>query len=551
MTGTWRMVRSLARTQRMRLLAWPLAMLALTVLTAVSLDWLYPTPAERGTYAQAYGASQAMKAIGGNSGGLDQLGGMVANELAIMVLPGLGVGGILLAVAGTRREEDAGRTGLVTSRPIGRLAPLAGALITVTACAAAVALVTLGGFTALGVPLVGAESGTTGPEHGGALVYAALLWTYMMVFVGLGMVMAELAQQSRTAAVLSLSVFGVLYLVRAAVNAGGHGAGGTGGVGWSWASPLGWFDAVSPFAQMRWAPLVALAGTSVVLIGTAFLLRSRRDVDSGVFTPRPGRATARAGLGTAGGIAWHVGKTPLIGWAFGSAGFAALMGSQLPDWLEALKHAEGLVESLGMSADSTAITSITMQICALFAAAVGITFMGRWADEERAGRLSHLLAQPLGRGRLAMAVGALMVLAVVGLMALSALVYAGTGALALRDTSAADGLGPDAISAAETVTAAAVYAVPALLLCAVAALWTAWQGAAPWPAWVLFGASAVLVLLGPALDLPDAVLDAAPFNAVGEVPAESVAWGGVAAELALVAAALLAAFLRFRRRDVG
>jgi ABC-2 type transport system permease protein len=76
-----------------------------------------------------------------------------------------------------------------------------------------------------------------------------------------------------------------------------------------------------------------------------------------------------------------------------------------------------------------------------------------------------------------------------------------------------------------------------------------------WPkgrsiAWVVFGLSALIGYMGPGINLPDWLVDASPFAAVGPVPAEDVVVLAVVLLTVVGLALLVAGFVGFGRRDV-
>lgn len=545
MNGLGTYLRTLLRGGFVRLLTWPLATAAIALATAVSIAEFYSSPETRSSYAAAIDAAGGvMTAIGGASGGLQQLGGIIANELGIMLLPALAIAGIMLAIASTRGEEDAGRTELLMGRPVGRFVPLVSGVCSTASSLALLAALTAAALVGTGVPLIGPDAGTDGPASGGALMFGLLIFAYAMFFAGIGFVVAELAQNARMATGMGMFLFAALYFVRIGVNASGNGADAH-GMHLSWLTPLGWFDGTSPFEWMRVAPMLTLVAVALVLIALAFVLRSRRDLGAGLIGERPGPTTASARLGTSHGIWWRLHRTGALSWLAGAVGFAWLMGSQLPQWIQALKESEAMLQIIGMDADASTITKMALLYSAMIAAAGSIAQISTWVREEHAERVSYLLAQPVSRTRLwAAAVIQSCALAVVGVW-LSGAVYVMSGSAALAGTTHSS-----AFSVPDVWSSALVFSVPALLLAAVAAAWVGAVGTRPWLAWVVFGVSATFGFMGSAFDLPDWVIDLGVFNGIGNVPVESVRWVGIAIEGALIVVLIAAGFVGLRRRDV-
>jgi ABC-2 type transport system permease protein len=69
-------------------------------------------------------------------------------------------------------------------------------------------------------------------------------------------------------------------------------------------------------------------------------------------------------------------------------------------------------------------------------------------------------------------------------------------------------------------------------------------------AWGVAGAVLLIGWVGPALDVPQPVLDLSPFGHLPKLPGEDMAWGPVGILLALTAALVTAGLVGLRRRDI-
>ena len=157
-----------------------------------------------------------------------QLGGFGAAFVALMSM--------FIVGRHTRAEEQSGRSELVGAAPIGRFAPLAAALVVVAA-----AQLLLGAAVALAMIGVGQPSA-------GSLALGASLTGVGLVFAGLAAIAAQVSQTTSAMYGMTGAAIGGAYLLRAAGDVGD----GT----LSWLSPIGWGQAMRPFAGERWWPLV-------------------------------------------------------------------------------------------------------------------------------------------------------------------------------------------------------------------------------------------------------------------------------------------------------
>src|SRR5690606_33231597 len=120
--GTLRLARLNARRDRLLLAVLIVAFVATTALTAVSLEDLYPTRADRERAAETFSRDPAIAAIGGQPRNLQTLGGLVAAEVGVTYSTFVGLMSLLLVGRYTRGEEEAGRAELILAGSVGRRA---------------------------------------------------------------------------------------------------------------------------------------------------------------------------------------------------------------------------------------------------------------------------------------------------------------------------------------------------------------------------------------------------------------------------------------------
>ena len=100
------------------------------------IEGLYPIRAQRVEYAATAGASGISTAFNGRGYALDTLGGITGVEVGFMGQLLFPILGVVTAIGLTRRQEEAGRTKLLTASRVRRLAPpAAAALLLVLTCA--------------------------------------------------------------------------------------------------------------------------------------------------------------------------------------------------------------------------------------------------------------------------------------------------------------------------------------------------------------------------------------------------------------------------------
>lgn len=530
LAGAGTYTKALARTSKRPLLAWPLILFVVAIATSYSIADFYRASSARAGYSIAMEVAPIVTAISGSGTGLDSLGGIMANELALIVFTGVSIGAVMLAVGRTRKEEDLGRTEVLTAKPVGRLAPLAAGVIVVLASFLLFSVLVVTSLVAFDVPLIGPETGTATAASGGALTYGVLVFGYAALFAGIGFLGAELFDSARGATTFGIALFFAFYLVRIFVNSSDFEA-------W-WTTPVGWFDAAEPFANTNWLPIGMFYIGAAALMGAAGIMRRRRDISTGVFSGGAGKSRAPGWLGTPTGLAWRLTRSTFAAWVLVSLVFGALFGYLLDQWVEVMELNLESMEAFGFTASTDSISQMVGIIAALFGGAMGVSAVGSFAREEQSTRLAFLLSKPLTRTRMW-----------TSWIALALILGVVVAILAVASYGVAGDLSGE-INALATMQTMAVYLVPVLFLTAVAAAGVGLRPGGIWIGWLVYGIAAVFSFLGEILQLPEWLLNLGPINGIGEVPMEDVSWLAIGIELGLSGLLVAVAVWAFNRREV-
>ncbi|MBO1753437.1 hypothetical protein J4G33_16645 [Actinotalea sp. BY-33] len=526
LTGTRRLVRFGLRRDRVRIPAWALGVAGLVGYMGLAIPLAYPDAAARQTRA-AIMADPAGALLTGPGYGLADytFGAMVANELVGMISVAVALMSIFLVVRHTRAEEETGRAELVRAGAVGRYAPLTAALVVAVVANLVVALALVLALSANDLALVDSVAVAVGVA------------TVGLVFTGVAAVTAQLGDHGRSASGTAGAVLGLAYVLRGVGDAQQ-----LGGSASSWASPIGWVQQTRAFVDLRWWPLLLGLGLAVLLIAVAYVLVVRRDVGSGLVASRPGRAGASRGLVRPVGLALRMERVSLVGWGVGLAVFAGLTGSMGQGVVDSFLEQPELAQVFGTSGAQDMLLATLAAFLGFFAMAVAVyavisvNHLRRDEDEGRTGMVVACgVSRPrwLGSSLAVTAVGAVVLLVVSGLaLGLGAGLSTGRAGLA-----------------GEFAVAALVHLPLVLCFAGLAALaYAARTGT--WGVWLLLVASILVGLYGPILNLPDVVLDAAPFGLVPALPHEALELGPLVAQGAVALALVLLATRAFRRRDL-
>ncbi|MET9041548.1 ABC transporter permease [Streptomyces sp. NPDC004362] len=518
LAGTGTLLRFALRRDRSMIPLW-VAINALMVLSMPgTLKGLYGTAAQRADLADQMATNSSLRAMVGPVFG-ESLGALTAWRIGVYAALLAAVMSLLVVVRHTRDEEESGRQELISSAMVGRRAPLTAALLTAAVANAVLALVITGGL---------AGQGATG-----ALALGLGIGGVGMVFATMAAIAAQLTESARLARGLTSAVLGAAFVLRAAGDAGSS----DGSSVLTWLSPIGWLENERPYAGERWWVLLLFAAAVLVQGVLAYTLAGRRDIGMSFLPTRPGPATGR--LGSAGALAWRLQRGGVLGWSVGFFLAGVVYGGMTDGATDLVgdndKAREIFQRMGGQSGLTDTFLAAMVGIMGLVAALYIVASVLRLNGEETSGRAEPVLANAVGRLRWA---GGHLVIAFGGaalIMILSGLGFAvGYG----------KEIGP--ILGACLVQLPAIWVIGGLAVLLYGVLP---QGAAA--AWGVAGAALLIGWVGPALDLPQAVLDISPFGHLPKLPGGEMDWPPVLLLTALAAVLVAAGLTGLRRRDLS
>jgi ABC-2 type transport system permease protein len=476
---------------------------------------------------RALATNPAIRTLFGEPTGLDTVGGFTVWRTGTVLAVTVGVWGLLAATRLTRGEEEARRWDLLLT---GRLPATAVTVRTLLVLFAA-ALVTGAGVTAALLAV-----GTAVP---GAVLHGAGIAVTGVFFTAAGGLAAQLwpARTSATMGAMALLVGGLL--VRMVGD----------GVPWlswlRWLSPFGLLELSRPYAGDRPLPLLVLAGAAAAVTAATVAAGRRRDLHSGWFRPDTGRPPRLALLASVPGFAVRRALRTLAGWTLAIASYYLLVGLVGRSMTRFLTDNPRFADAAGQ-AGFTGLGSVegyAGTLFALLAVPVGVFAAGHiavLAEDESAGRLTLVYAQPVSRTALlgaetATAAGAAALLAVAA--ALAVWLGATVGDLGLTLTDALAG---------------AVNVLPVALLCLGAAVlalglaprYVALVGSLPAAGGFLW------YVLADTVGAPAWSRRLSPFAHLAPVPATGPDPAGTVGMLAVAAAAAVVGWWAYRRRDL-
>jgi ABC-2 type transport system permease protein len=533
------MIRLLAlqlRRDRLIMAVWILgtALLAFGSVAAIAKE--YGTHAEQQNVLQLALAAPSVLAFRGTPSGAST-GSILWFELFTWLAVIVGLMNTFLATRHGRADEELGRRELIGSTPVGRSAPLAATLLFGVLANVVLGLLLAGAFATGKLDAVG------------SLTAGAAFAVTGVAFLGVGMLLGELAPTGRAANGIGAAVVVGSYVLRAAGDTAGtpHLSSLTLDPGWpTWVAPIGWGEQVLAGTENRGLLLLPGLALALVAVVVAFAIHARRDLGASILPDRPGPATASPALAGAFGLAWRLQRPALIGWGIGGAVLGLATGSlaQAAGQITSSKDPQ-VIQTLklllpgGRAEILDLLVGVLMLLGGLLAAAAGVQGVLRVRQEEAEGRAELLLAGRVSRSRLLLP-GVVVALVAGAVVMIAAGVFAWVSFLAYGDGDpAARAFGQALAELPAALAFAGVAAVVVALLP---------RGAVA-ISWAAYAIGVAIGLFGGLLKLPKALIRISPFDHVPAVPFDD--WGPTLILIAVDVVLVAAAVLLVRRRDLS
>jgi ABC-2 type transport system permease protein len=503
---------------------WIVLITALSVSSILAYDWIFTDHATRLSLASTVRANPAFSLIFGTAHNLLTADGF--NAWRALALGGFfaALMAILIVVRHSRADEDSGQAELIASAVVGRYTRL---MVAVTL--AALASVALGVFCSIMTIAFG----------GGVAASIALSATFTasgLMFAGVAAITAQIGSDARAANSIAVTVLGICFLLRGALDASGH-------TDWVWLSPLGWTQEVRPASDNNWWWLLACLGLAILLVMIANLLLSRRDFGMGIIPPTPGPARGGA-VANIWGLVFRLNRGAVISWTIAFAILGMVFGfvaSSLGDVFASNPDIARIIAVGGAtSAGLVYLFLLTLlKVMGVIAAVYGVQVVMHIYSEENEYRVEPLLAGALSRPRY-LASNALIAL-------LGPAVAMVIGGVVIGFVASASGVDVNVSDLAKQ----ALVVIPAVWV--LIGLSLALVGANPrvrLAAWLAIVATFALTILGPTFRLWDWVLGISPLYHVPNITATTPDYSELAVVAVIAVAFVVVGFVGFRRRDV-
>ncbi|AFR49132.1 ABC transporter permease [Gordonia sp. KTR9] len=522
--GTAPLLRASLHHEGRSFLPWIVLPTALAVSSVIAYPLLFPDAAERSAFAATIGSNPALGLIFGPAYDLSTVDGFVAWRSLALGGFVAALAAIFIVVKAARGQEDSGQAELLAAGVLGRAARLSTAMIMAGMCSIAVGVV------------AGLATSLCGGDWESSFLLGAGFTVTGWMFGGVAAVSAQVGSDARAATTISVSLLGVLFVLRGflfSVNA----------PAWTtWINPLGWVQETRPATGDHWWPLL-LGVIFVVVVGAAaFVLQGARDFGQGLVPARPGPSRGRVGSPLS--LAFRLNRAPIVSWALAFVGLGVVFGYFTRSVRGLLTANPAMAQIFASGAASpadlvSAFVTTILGLVGIIASVAGVQVVNRIRTEELEDRAEAVLATSVSRSSYFGATTgvALVVPAVLVTVAGSVIgIFASTTDLDI-------GFGDVFVQSIATIPA--VWAVVGIAVAVI--------GARPHmrPAiWLGVLVSFVLTILGPSFKLPEWALGVSPFHHVPDVSAAQPDWWGLCGVGVVVVLLVVLGFAGFRRRDV-
>lgn len=534
--GTKRLVQLALRRDRVKLPLWIAIIVTMVAASAPALETAYPTLADKIVYASTSAPSVIAKFMGGVIDG-PNLGAILMVETFLFTAMLMAFMSVFAVTRHTRANEEDGSAELIGSGVVGRYAPLSAALIV-----ASLANIVIGLLIFVFV------AQTEGLSTLGSFYFASALTITGIVFSAIAGVCVQLTDYAKGANALGSTIIGVSFVIRGI----GDGLGSVGADGlsastswFSWLSPLTWGFQVNPFTDKSlW--LLGLSGILIVLLVTvSFVLLRHRDIGSGIYPSRAGRAFAKPQLLSVNGLAWRLQKNALFGWAIAFTSLGIMYAFMAKEFVKLIEQNEFAQEFFSKNSDGNVpniFFSTLLSLSAVFAVGFAVQAMTKMRSEESSGRLENLAGASISRRKWLASHVSIAIVGTITIVILTGLAAAFSNVL-ISNVAFTDSI---------RLVQASLVQLPAILLfCAVVVL--SFSRLPSYMIGIGWGFYTFCLLIGQfalLLKLPEWTVNLSPFSHTPIAPAPSI---NIAPLVIMGASSIVVfalSFIIFRRRDL-
>ncbi|WP_261806025.1 ABC transporter permease [Lapidilactobacillus luobeiensis] len=526
---TGRLLQLNLRRDWLKLTLWLLGLVGLMVGYAAAIGTIFPDEAARESLIATL-KTPAMVAFLGyfpeHVAMTDAV--MFSGEMLVFMSLMYGLASLLIAISATRGEEEAGLVELLQAKNVGRHAFLLAGFWEVLLFNLATLLLVGGGLSVIHM---------TGANLSGDWLTATLPAAFGLLFGVVGLLLAQVVAETRSAMASSLALLGLAYLVRMSIDVSQPSA--------NWWSPFGWLERAGAYYQNNWWPLGLLVLSSGVLFAGAFWASDARDLGAGLIAVRNGRVKSRLLRGPLTALIKTDARS-FWSWLIGALIIGLMYGSIFNTLADMIDSNPMIKQTIGnqtrqQAGNQVVVTFMaTLSIVLVTIAVIRALFLtNRLYGDGQLGYIELFAAKPIGRIRL----GA----TYVGYALINGWLTLGAGVCGLYLGNVA--VLPQPVAAKYFWQMFGANSVAVLVFVAVAAVLLAFA-----PKWrhlllAYAGIGFVLMYFRNIFQLSDQVVKVVPYGWFKNIPQQPLDWSVLGVMIGLSVILLAVAAWGYRRRD--
>src|SRR5699024_10348321 len=243
----------------------------------------------------------------------------------------------------------------------------------------------------------------------GSLLFGVTIGMAGIMGASIALVMSQIMPTSSSSIGLSLSIVGLLYIIRAGTDVSN--------IELSNANPLGWTYLTYPFSDNNWLPIVTAFLFSIITVLLAMILEGIRDMGSSYILERKGRENAKKSLLSNRGLLCKVNKSVIISWLIA---FMVIVMSYVLIYgdMQTFLESNEMMKLMFYNSDNSieaSFTSTIMVVMVSLVAILPIVIVNKLFSEESKLRLSQICSTKVTRSRIYLAtVGIAFIISVAG-----------------------------------------------------------------------------------------------------------------------------------------
>ncbi|WP_268912930.1 ABC transporter permease [Lentilactobacillus sp. SPB1-3] len=375
------------RRDRWSLVAWILVLAGLMASVAYKFEGIYGTSSSIAAIENTLKSPAMIALFGKFNTPMKQSADVFGTEMLIFMALMMVIMNIYFAIRGSRNEEDSGLTELLASHSIGRMANILAVSLELL-----LINVVVGILFSIGIQF----SGMQGIDTNGSWLLGMVLASVGLFFGMVGLLSAQIADNSRNATTISYGIFGLFYILRMYTDLKKPSA--------TWLNPFGIIEKISAFHNNDWRPVWILGVVSLVVWALVLFANQHRDIGSGLIATRPGRANASSFLRGPITLVMQLHRTSIIVWIIGLFILGTTYGSIFNTIGNILKTNPTMQTVFGKAAVNAAnhqillnFVSVITIVCVGLAAIPAIQAMNSLKKDQTKGYLENIFAKQVSR----------------------------------------------------------------------------------------------------------------------------------------------------------